>query len=206
MSAASSMYPSWGSLFPLHPTKIVVVLCHDCPEVSEQFCLCGVFENLVESIRSVSQADGGLSAERKNKLFLSVESVAAIFLQKAKGLSQKWCYCLDVIVSVCEHLTEGKHAQMITEVVLSHAFKRAALPLFTDELIDKVVAFEMMLCTKILQEVSRNSNERDMGRGENGASQSGGVVTSGIESLTNSSPDTVQAVKPSTHPLCVECL
>lgn len=164
-------------------TDIVAVLCRECSEIAEQFCDCGVFEYIVESIRSVSQSDGNLCVEKKNKLCLSVESVAAMVVQNPKGLTQKWCYCLDVIVSVCEHLSEEPHAQMITEV-LGHAFRHAALPLFTDELIDKFVAFEMMLCTRMLQSVTRNSNGKEMECGGNGASHYEGVVTCGIESLT----------------------
>lgn len=164
-------------------TKIVATLCHECLEIAELFCACGVFEYIVESIRSVGQGDGSLSVEKKNKLFLSVESVAAIVIQKPKGLTEKWCYCLDVIVSVCEHLSEGPQAQMITDI-LGHAFKHAAPPIFTDELIDKFVAFEMMLCTRMLQRVMRNSNGKKMECGGDTAFHYESVVTHGIESLT----------------------
>lgn len=143
-------------------TKVICRLCRACAQVAEMFCELGVFEYLVESIRAVgSQESNAVSTEGKRLSSCAIEAAAAIVEQNPSGLSEKWCYCLDVFLAVCEYFSEGEQAQHIS-AILDHAFRSAPLPAFSHSLIDKVATYEMMICTHMLQarDVSAKSADR----------------------------------------------
>lgn len=133
-------------------SKVVCLLCKLCSQAAEKLCRDDVFEYLVESIRSVGIGENAtVSTTEKSLLASSMESASAIARQRPKTLVDKWCYCLDVFLSVCEHFTEGEQANSMSNL-LDLAFRTAPVPSFSDGLLQKVGTYEMMICTRMLQE------------------------------------------------------
>lgn len=163
-------------------SKMIRAVCLQGPDISEQLCTSGVFDYIVESIREITLDDGNLSTEKRRRLSYAIHSVSAIVAQNPKCLPPKWCYCLDVIISACQHVCEENLAHLMTEVI-GCAFNSAPVLVFTDETVDKFVAFEMVLFTKLCDETSE-AYDKDGYNCTKGSSTAKDIIATGIKHLT----------------------
>lgn len=137
-------------------TSVVSRVCEASHQAASALCNCGLFEYVVESIRTLNMHEEELPTEKKMLVCSAIKSAAAIVQREPADLSDKWCYSLDVFLSTCQYLPHGESIPLLFRI-LSHAFRNAPLPVFSHELIEKFVGFQLKVSTLLRQVNCKNS-------------------------------------------------
>lgn len=114
--------------------NVVTLLSRLSPVVANGLVQNGIFEYLVETLRTTNQSSSTLS----ESLPISLLALAAIASQCPDALVPKWPYALSVIMACCDTIPLDTTPSLLA--ILRPAFENAAVPVFSATIVQQMVS------------------------------------------------------------------